>query len=307
MSGHETLSSSGAHVTAIDPSQAAERSRHGLSRTLRRDRWAMLAAVTLLLVVVAALFAPYIVPYGPNEQDLMSRLQAPSADHWLGTDHLGRDQLSRLIYGARVSLYASLWALGIALIGGIPLGLLAGYRGGWVDALIGRISDGFMSVPALVLALAIVAVLGPGIENSMLAIGIVFVPRFVRLTRASTRDLRRTVFVEASVAIGCSTPRILLRHILPNVASPIIVQASLLLGAGILAEASLSFLGAGTRPPAASWGAMIQTATEHMSTHPHLFISPGVAILVTVVAVQTFADSLRDALGARLSSGKGLG
>lgn len=297
------------HAPLLPDMESTRRRSSGSPRSvwtyLRRDRWAMVSGAVVLIVVSLAILAPLVSPYGPNEQDLLMRLQPMSSDHWLGTDHLGRDQVSRLIAGARVSLFASVWALSIALVLGVPVGLLAGYRGGWIDAVVGRVSDGFMSVPALVLALAIVAVLGPGIQNAMLAIGFVFAPRFVRITRASTADLRNTVLVEATVGIGCSTPRLLLKHVLPNVASPIIVQASLLLGAGILAEASLSFLGAGARPPSASWGAMIQMGAEHMSQHPHLVIAPGVAILITVVAVQTFADSLRDALGARLSRSGG--
>jgi peptide/nickel transport system permease protein len=276
----------------------------GVWRTLRHDRWAMVSLVVLVLIVLATTAAPLVAPQGPNEQDLLNRLQGPSGQHLLGTDELGRDLLSRLIHGGRVTLYGAGLAVLVALVGGIPLGLLAGYRGGWVDAVLSRLADGLMSVPAIVLALTIVAVLGPGITNAMLAIGLVFVPRFLRLTRATTSDVRRTTFIEASISLGCPTSRILWRHVLPNIASSLLVQVSLLMGAAILAEAAISFLGIGARPPTASWGSLIGGASSRLATHPYLVLAPGLAMVVTVLSLQLLADGVRDALSRGTSRGR---
>jgi len=267
-------------------------------RRFRRDKVAVVALGFLVLLVLVAIFAPLVAPYPPNEQNLLIRLQRPSWDHLLGTDQFGRDQLSRLIFGARTSLVASLEAVAIGVVFGVPLGLLAGYFGGWVNAVLDRLSDALMSVPGLVLALTVVAVLGPGLSNAMIAIGVILMPRFFRITRATTQEVREETFIEASRALGCRPRRILWKHIFPNTVSPVVVQSSLTLGTAILAEASLSFLGLGVRPPTASWGSMIFTASSVFYTDSFLVVAPGVAIMLTVLAFSIVGDAARDAMGA---------
>ncbi|MDP9820777.1 ABC transporter permease [Nocardioides massiliensis] len=273
-------------------------------RRLRRDWWSMVALTVLMALALVSILAPWVAPYDPAQQDLLRRLEGPSGSHWLGTDEFGRDQLSRLIYGSRLSILASLEAVGVAMALGIPLGLIGGYVRGRVDAVLSWFNDGMMAVPTLVLALTIVAALGPGLSNAMIAVGLTLAPRFYRVARASTAEVRESPFIEASRSIGCGTQRIMWHHVLPNAASPIIVQVSVMLGMAILAEASISFLGIGARPPDASWGTLIQTGSRFMTTAPTLLIAPGVAMLVTVLALQTLGDGLRDALGVRRNTGK---
>lgn len=265
----------------------------------------MVGLAVLCALALTTALAPWIAPYDPAQQDLLRRLQPPSGQHLLGTDDLGRDQLSRLIYGSRLSLLAALEAVGVAVLIGVPMGLVGGYVGGWVDGIFSWFNDGAMAVPTLVFALTVVAVLGPGVSNAMLAVGLTLAPRFYRVTRASTAEVRKSPFVESSRAIGCRPRRILLHHVLPNAASPIIVQMSVMLGAAILAEASVSFLGIGARPPSASWGTLIQTGSSQMTTAPYLLFAPGIAMLVTVLSLQALGDGLRDALGVRRNSGQG--
>jgi peptide/nickel transport system permease protein len=258
---------------------------------------ALAAALFLLLIVAVALFAPLVAPASPNSQDLLTRLKPPSLDHLLGTDEYGRDQLSRLLFGARISLIAAVEVVAIGIAIGVPSGMLAGYAGGLVDSMLSRINDALMSVPGLVLALTIVAVLGAGLGSAMLAVGIVFMPRFFRVARAATQDVRGETFIEASHAIGCSQWRIAWRHIFPNVLSPLIVQVAVVLGAAVTAEASLSFLGLGVRPPTASWGSMLSSAYNNIWTAPFMVYPPGVMIALTVLAFSVLGDGLRNALG----------
>lgn len=257
---------------------------------------AMVAGAFVLLLVIMAIFAPAFAPYDPYTQDVVNRLQAPSSAHWLGTDDYGRDVLSRLIYGARISLQAALQAVLLAFLLGLPLGVIAGYRGGWVDTVLTRLMDALMSAPSLVLAITIVAVLGSGITNAMLAIGLVMAPRFYRVSRASTMDVRGDTYIEASVALGCKPSRTIIRHILPNVMPPIILVIAVSLGTAVAAEASLSFLGLGARPPAASWGSMLSTAASNMQLAPYLVWPPGVMIFLTVLAFTYLGDGVRRAL-----------
>ena len=256
----------------------------------------LVAGVFILLLVIMAVFAPILAPHDPYLQEVVNRLQPPSADHLLGTDDYGRDVLSRLIYGARISLTASLQAVSVALILGLPLGVMAGYRGGWVDSLITRVMDALMSAPSLVLAITIVAVLGSGITNAMLAIGLVMAPRFFRVARASTMDVRQETYIEAAIALGCLPIRTIVRHILPNVLPPVVLVISVSLGAAVAAEASLSFLGLGAKAPAASWGSMLSTAASNMQIAPYLVWPPGVMIFLTVLSFTYLGDGVRRSL-----------
>ncbi|MGC4992331.1 ABC transporter permease [Nocardia salmonicida] len=263
---------------------------------LRRRPAAVVAGLGIALLVFTAVFAARLAPYDPYLQDLLNRLQPPSAQHLLGTDDYGRDVLSRLIFGARISLTAALQAVVLALVLGLPLGVVAGYQGGWVATILTRAMDALMSAPPLVLAITIVAVLGSGITNAMFAVGLVMAPRFFRVARASTMDVRGETYIEAAVALGCTTSRTIIRHILPNVLPPIILVISVSLGTAVAAEASLSFLGLGAKAPAASWGSMLSTAASNMQLAPHLVWPPGVMIFLTVLAFTYLGDGVRRAL-----------
>ncbi|WP_240959768.1 ABC transporter permease [Rhodococcus sp. HNM0563] len=287
-------------MTTTLPTITASERIHGTAGRVwgfaRRRPVMVIAGAFVLLLVLMAIFAPLIAPYDPYAQEVANRLQPLSSAHWLGTDDYGRDVLSRLIFGVRISLQASLQAVALALVLGLPLGVVAGYRGSWVDTVLTRIMDALMSAPSLVLAITIVAVLGSGITNAMLAVGLVMAPRFFRVARASTMDVRGDTYIEASVALGCSTFRTISRHILPNVMPPIVLVISVSLGTAVAAEASLSFLGLGAAPPAASWGAMLSTAASNMQLAPYLVWPPGVMIFLTVLAFTYLGDGVRRAL-----------
>jgi peptide/nickel transport system permease protein len=287
----------------VDESRPPESARKRFLRRLRRQHLAMVAIVFLVLLILVAIFAGVIAPYDPDENDLRAVFAPPSSEHWLGTDQNGRDTLSRLIYGARVSLAAAAQAVGIALLLGTIPGLLAGYFGGKVDAIIMRIAEAVMTFPPLLLAMAIVGVLGPGLPKAMFAVGLVFAPRFARLIRGLVLAVREETYIEASHSIGTSTPRILRRHVLPNILSPLIVQISLALGFSMLAEAALSFLGLGVIPPQSSWGSMLQNAYRSLSTDKFQAIPPGVAIMLTVLAFNLIGDGIRDSLGREVRRG----
>jgi peptide/nickel transport system permease protein len=265
-------------------------------RALLARRTAMFGAAVLAAVALLALFAPWIAPYDPLATSWSAVRKAPSAAHWFGTDEVGRDLLSRTIWGARASLSAGVIAVSIAVALGVPIGMLAGYVGGWVDAVIGRITDAMLAVPFLILAIALAAFLGPSLGNAMIAIGITATPIFVRLSRGQVLAARAEDWVEAARAVGNPPARILLRHILPNILPPVMVQATLAIAAAIIAEASLSFLGLGQQPPAPSWGSMLNTAQRFLTQAPWMAIFPGLAIFLTVLAFNLFGDGLRDAL-----------
>jgi peptide/nickel transport system permease protein len=252
----------------------------------------------ILMVVFAVLIvAPDLVaPQSPLTVDPSRALRPPSAVHWFGTDEVGRDLLSRVIWGARASLSAGVIAVSIAVFAGVPIGMVAGYVGGWVDAVISRITDAMLAVPFLILAIALAAFLGPSLGNAMIAIGITATPIFVRLSRGQVLAARAEDYVEAARAVGNPPVRILLRHILPNILPPVMVQATLAVAAAIIAEASLSFLGLGQQPPAPSWGSMLNTAQRFLTQAPWMAIFPGLAIFLTVLAFNLFGDGLRDAL-----------
>jgi peptide/nickel transport system permease protein len=252
------------------------------------------------LMLIVAIFAPAIAPYSPTKTNVAHTLESPSSQHWLGTDQLGRDTLSRVIYGIRVSLEVAVIAVAIGLCAGITLGLIAGYGGGAVDEVLSRYADAQLAFPPLLLALIISAALGPSLEHAMIAVGITAIPRFMRFTRGQVLRTRELEFVSAGVALGASRRRIVLRHILPNVADPLIIVGSLAAGTAILAEASLSFLGVGAQPPTPDLGSMINVARDYLQNQPWLAIGPGVAIFLIVWSFANLGDALRDALDPRL-------
>jgi len=285
--------------TALDEvgiDEAVPRRGRVLRRFLRNPA-AVAGLVFLVVVILVAILAPLLAPHDPNEQDLLNRLQSPSRDNLLGTDEFGRDQLSRLIYGARTSLVAAVEAVAIGTALGLPLGMLAGFASRFVDALLGRINDALMSVPFLLMALTVIAVLGPGLHTAMFAVGIIFVPRMFRVSRAAAQNVRNETYVEASHALGCTTTRTVLYHVLPNMLTPVVVTMAIALGSAVTAEASLSYLGLGVRPPTASWGSMLGAANSNLQQAPHLVYVPGIMIALTVLAFAMVGDGLAQALG----------
>lgn len=271
--------------------------RAGFWRRFRANRPAFVALVVLGVVVAASLAAPLIAPYSPEAIDVPRRLSLSTPEHWLGTDGLGRDTFSRLLHAGRVSLFAAAFAVAVATVIGVPLGLLAGYVGGKVDWLLGRAGDVLMTFPAIVLAIAIIAATGPGLQNAMIALGFVYAPRLFRVTRAATLEVRAETYVEASISIGTPARRIIPQRVLPNVASPVLVQVSVMLAAALLAEAALSLLGLGVTPPTASWGVMLGSGFKEIRNAPLLVFWPGVAIALATLSFNLIGDGLRDALG----------
>jgi len=268
-------------------------------RRLFRRKAAVAGLVVLTLFILLALLAPVIVPYDPIATSWSLVRKAPTALHWFGTDELGRDILSRVVYGARASLLAGLISVAIALGIGVPLGLLAGYRGGFTDALISRITDAMLACPFLILAIALAAFLGPSLGNAMIAIGISATPIFVRLTRGQVMSVKVEDYVEAARAMGNPRWRIALFHILPNIMPALLVQATLSIAAAIIAEAALSFLGLGQQPPAPSWGSMLNAAQRFLTNAPWMAVWPGLAIFLVVLSFNLVGDGLRDALDPR--------
>lgn len=294
-------------VDAPSTGPAAAARPVGGSRTLRRllrNRAAVVSFAFLALLVVVAVLSPWITPHDPARQDLVARLQGPSGDHWLGTDSFGRDNLSRLIEGTRVTLWACVQALALAIVCGTPTGLLAGFVGKRVDTVLSWIAEVLLSLPPLILALAIVGVLGPGLTNAMIAVGIVFAPRFFRVARAAAMSVRSETYVEATRALGCSTSRILLRHVLPNSSGPLLVQITFAMGLVVIAEASLSFLGLGVTPPTATWGGMLRDAFDNVYDSNFPLLAPSLMIVFTILAFSILGDALRDALGRQSRVGE---
>ena len=265
-------------------------------RRLVRRKSAVIGLVIVVLLVLLAILAPLIAPFDPAQQAYAYIRKPPSLRNWLGTDESGRDLLSRVIFGARASLLAGVVSVAIAVGIGVPIGMLAGYRGGWTDALISRITDAMLAIPFLILAIALAAFLGPSLTNAMIAIGVTATPIFVRLTRGQVLVVKTEDYVEAARAVGNNPFRIAFRHILPNIAPALLVQASLTIAAAIIAEASLSFLGLGQQPPAPSWGSMLNTAQRFLNNAPWMAIWPGLAIFLAVLSFNLLGDGLRDAL-----------
>ena len=291
------MTTAAATVAASIPPEISP-GRRALDRLARR-RGAMIALGVVVFFVVLALLAPGIAPYDPLATSWSAVRKAPTAAHWFGTDEIGRDVLSRVVWGTRASLLAGFVSVSISLAFGVPIGLLAGYVGGWVDALISRITDAMLACPFLILAIALAAFLGPSLTNAMIAIGISATPVFVRLTRAQVLHVKVEDYVEAARAIGNSHLRIALRHVLPNIVPPLIVQATLAIAAAIIAEAALSFLGLGQQPPAPSWGSMLNTAKNYIDNAPWMAIWPGVSIFLLVLSFNLLGDGLRDAFDPR--------
>jgi peptide/nickel transport system permease protein len=268
-------------------------------RSLLRRGGALFGLAVVGFFVLLALFAPWIAPYDPLATSWSAVRAAPSTAHWFGADELGRDVLSRIVWGARASILAGLVSVSISLALGVPIGMAAGYLGRWIDALISRITDAMLACPFLILAIALAAFLGPSLTNAMIAIGISATPVFIRLTRAQVLAAKSEDYVEAARALGNPHLRIALRHIFPNIVAPLIVQATLAIAAAVIAEASLSFLGLGQQPPAPSWGSMLNTARNYVDQAPWMAIWPGVSIFLLVLSFNLLGDGLRDALDPR--------
>lgn len=268
-------------------------------RLFVRHPLAAISACLIAIFFLIAIFAPMIAPYGPTEADGLASLSEPSADHFFGTDRFGRDVFSRVIYGTRVSLGVGLGAVIVAGLIGIPFGLLGGYFGGLADALLMRTTDTFMSIPGLLLALTLVLVLEPSFFTVALALGVAAFPGYARVMRSRVLSLRSADFVLAARSMGAGNPRIMLRHILPNAAAPMIVVASLSMGGAVLAEAGLSFLGVGVRPPTATWGSMLKDSFALIYTAPWLMLFPGAVIFVLILSLNLLGDGLRDLLDPR--------
>ena len=284
---------------ALDaPPREATPARRALRR-LGRRRAALAGLCIVVFFVAIAMLAPWVAPYDPLATSWSAIRKAPSAAHWFGTDELGRDVLSRVIYGTRASLLAGVVSVSIALSLGIPIGLLAGYAGGWIDAVLSRVVDAMLAIPFLILAIAMAAFLGPSLSNAMIAIGVTATPVFVRLTRGQTLGAKVEDYVEAARAVGNPHWRIALRHVLPNIVPPLLVQASLAIAGAIIAEAALSFLGLGQQPPAPSWGSMLNSAQRFIAQAPWMAFWPGFAIFFAVLSFNLLGDGLRDALDPR--------
>jgi len=288
--------------SVLDVKRPVRRTSFGALRRLLRTRMTPLALAILFLFLLVAVFANQVQRYDPiNYQSYANANEGVSTEHWFGTDYLGRDSWSRLVHGSRISLTVGFISVGVGLILGVLVGVTAGYLGGKVDAILMRCTDAIWAFPALMLALAITSALGRGLVNSMIAIGIVGIPFYARLARASTLSTRELDYTLAARALGASTPRILSSHILPNITGPLIVQASLGFGTAIITEASLSFLGVGVQPPTPSWGLELRTGYQYLELNPAVAIIPGVLIFLTVLAFNFLGDGLRTALDPRLA------
>ena len=283
----------------ITPVQPAHQRPTAWSRARRN---ATLLAGSLIVggFVLLAIIGPVIAPYGPNEQNLLATLQGPSAEHWFGTDHIGRDVLSRVLVGTRPSLFVCLASVLFGALVGIPLGVLAGYFGGRVETLVTAAVDVMLTIPAIVLAIAIVSVIGPGLEGLVVAIAVSFAPRIARITRGAVLDIRQEEYVTSSVALGARTPRVLLRHVLPNVSAPLTVELTLLAGQAVLVAAALGFIGLGVQPPSPEWGTMLSRGKDFLAVAPHVVTAPGLAIALLVLGFNLFGDGLRDAWDPKL-------
>ena len=285
-------------VNQQEMSPTIESPMRAVWRRFKRNRLAVIGLVVIIIFVLLAIFAPFLTPYDPNRADFRARNQPPSRQHWLGTDDMGRDILTRTLYGGRISLSVGLVSVGISLSLGVILGALSGYFGGWVDALIMRVADVFYSFPFLILAITATALLGPSIYNIMMILGVLSWPGPARLLRAEFLRLKNVEFVTASVAIGAKSKRTMFRHMLPNAIAPLLVSATLGVASSILSEAGLSFLGLGVPPPAPSWGNMLNRARplHILRNMPWMWIPPGIAILLIVLSINFVGDGLRDAL-----------
>lgn len=267
---------------------------------LKRNRRAMFGLFFIIFLVLTAIFAEQIAPYGMREQNLSNALQFPDAKHWLGTDDLGRDVLSRIIYGTRVSLTVGVAAVAVALVIGGILGILSGYFQGWVDTLIMRVCDMLLSIPSILLAIAIVASLGSSLQNMIVAIGIANIPIFARIIRAGVISVKEKEFIEAAEALGANDLRVIFKHIVPNIMSPIIVQSSMGVASAILSAVGLGFIGLGLEASIAEWGTMLNSGRGYIRTHSYLTLYPGLVIMLTVLSFNLLGDGLRDAIDPKM-------
>jgi glutathione transport system permease protein len=281
---------------AVAPALAPFRPWRAFARRLAQQRVALAAGAVLLALVLCALGAPWLAPYDPAAPDYQNLLAGPSAAHWAGTDAYGRDILSRIIWGARISLSVSALSVALGGIFGVTLGLASGFFGGWVDTLIMRACDVMLAFPGILLALAVVALLGPGADNVVYAVGVFSIPVYARVVRSSTLALRRALYVQAALSIGVKRRVVIVRHILPGALPAIIVTSTLRIGTAILVAAGLSFLGLGAQPPSPEWGAMLADGRSYLGVADHMAFFPGLAIFVTALAFNVLGDGLRDAL-----------
>ncbi len=286
-------------AASVSVPSAPDARRFRVAMRLLRRPAVVLATLVVAGFIAVALAAPHVAPYDPNATNFGAIRKAPSGLYRLGTDEVGRDLLSRLIWGARASLLAGVIPVTIAVVVSIPLGLLSGYLGGWVDGVIMRVTDAMLAIPFLIVAIALAAFLGPSLTNAMIAIGIATLPIFLRLARGTVLSLKTEDYVEAAHAVGGSHVRVATRHILPNMLPPLFIQSSITIAAAIIAEASLSFLGLGQQPPAPSWGSMLNAAQRYLSQAPWMALYPGLMIFVVVMALNILGDGLRDALDPR--------
>ncbi|HOQ74789.1 MAG TPA: ABC transporter permease [Limnochordia bacterium] len=273
-----------------------------IMKQLLRNRRAVVGGIVLLIIVFMAILAPYVTTHDPVKQNIRNQLQPPSREHFFGTDQFGRDIYSRVIYGARLSLRVGFFAISFALVVGCFLGLVSGYYGGWLDMIVMRVIDILLALPGFLLALSIVAALGPGLENVIMAIGVSYIPSFARMMRSAVLATRELDYVDAAQALGASDWRIIFQHILPNSISPIIVLTTLSMAGAILSAAGLSFLGMGAQPPTPEWGSMIATARPFIRVSHWAVTVPGLAIFITVMCLNLVGDGLRDALDPRLKN-----
>ncbi len=269
-------------------------------RRMRKSRTAIFGIIIIILFTLIAFLAPFISPYDPMEQNFIKSFKPPSAEHYLGTDEFGRDVFSRIIYGARISLQIGFVAVFISLIVGVSVGLIAGYYGGWLDMAVMRVMDLMLSFPYILLALVIMSILGPGIYNAMVAIGIVYVPQYARIVRSSVLSVKKKEYVMAAKALGANDFRIILKHIFLNSMAPIIIQTTLSIGRAIINAAGLSFLGLGAQPPTPEWGAMLSNGQDFLRNAPWIATFPGIAIALLVLGFNLVGDGLRDAFDPRL-------
>lgn len=283
----------------IPASPPQSRSSNRAWKKLKANKSALAGLLIISVFLILAVAAPFLPIADPVATSWSAIRKAPSAAHWLGTDDIGRDILSRMIWGARASLMAGVFSVGIAVAIGVPLGLISGYFGGWIDVIISRITEAFLAMPFLITAIALAAFLGPSLGNAMIAIGFSAMPLFVRLTRGQVLTVKTEDYVEGARSVGLGHYRIITRYILPNVFSPLLVQASLTIATAIIAEASLSFLGLGQQPPAPSWGSMLNVAKNFLSQAPWMAMWPGAAIFLVVIGFNLLGDGLRDALDPR--------
>jgi peptide/nickel transport system permease protein len=284
---------------ASDPWAGRRALRSRQLRTLSSDPWTVLGALIVLLFIVTAVFAPWLAPTDPTRGSILQRLQPPSAEHLLGTDGLGRDLLSRILHGARLSAIMGFFAVGVAGTIGIFLGAVAGYFEGWVDSAVGRLVDVLLAFPGILLAILILAILGPGLTSVILAVGVFGIPTYARVVRGTVLSVKRLDFVEAAAALGARHPTILLRHVLRNSWAPIIVLTSLNFGNAVLTASALSFLGVGVQPPSPEWGAIIAEGRQYIRVSPHITTITGIFIFATVLGFNLLGDGLRDAIDPR--------